>query len=61
MDVVYEIDKQIIEQFAQALLNRDQEELQEAMINANARLSGFCCCLAQGKEDCVCGAWGKDT
>jgi len=55
----YEVEKQIIERFAEGLITRDLTLIQEAAANAEDRLAGVCFCSAYDESECVCGAWEK--
>ena len=51
---VHEADIDLVERFAEALIDKDQSQMQEGLYMLDDRMSGACVCLA---EDCVCGMW----
>lgn len=51
---VHEADIDLVERFAEALIDKDQSQMQEVLYMLDERMTGECVCLA---EDCVCGMW----
>jgi hypothetical protein len=51
---VHDADLDLVERFAEALIDQDTVAMQEVLYLLDERMSGDCVCLA---VDCVCGTW----
>lgn len=51
---VHDADLDLVERFAEALIDQDPVAMQEVLYLLDERMSGDCVCLA---VDCVCGTW----
>lgn len=51
---LHEADHDLIERFAEALLDKDKVSMQEVLYMTEDRMSGGCVCL---EVDCICGSW----
>ena len=51
---VHEADHDLIERFAEALLDKDKRAMQEVLYMLEDRMDSNCVCL---EVDCICGSW----
>lgn len=51
---VHEADHDLIERFAEALLDKDERAMQEVLYMLEDRMDSNCVCL---EVDCICGSW----
>ena len=51
---VHEADHDLIERFAEALLDKDKRAMQEVLYMLEERMESNCVCL---EVDCICGSW----
>jgi hypothetical protein len=51
---VHEADIDLVERFAEALIDKDQTQMHEVLYLLDERMSGECFCLS---EICSCGMW----
>ena len=51
---VHEADLDLIERFAEALIDQDRVQMQEILYLLDERMTGDCVCFS---VDCVCGMW----
>ena len=51
---LHEADFDLIERFAEALIDKDQVMMQEVLYMLEDRMDSNCVCL---EVDCVCGSW----
>ncbi len=55
----YYIDEVLIERFAEALVTKNKELMDEVIYDAKLRVDGVCFCFAHSSNECLCGAWDK--
>ncbi len=53
-ELMHDADYDLIERFAEALIDRDRTYMTEVLYMLHDRMSGECVCL---EVDCVCGKW----
>jgi len=53
-EVISDADRELMEAFCWALIDKDSYAMKEVIYILNDRMSGECICL---EEDCVCGVW----
>jgi len=51
---VHEADHDLIERFAEALVDKDKRAMQEVLYMLEERMESNCVCL---EVDCICGSW----
>ena len=51
---VHEADYELVERFAEALLDKDKQAMQEVLYMLEDRMDSNCVCL---EVDCICGSW----
>ena len=51
---VHEADYDLVERFAEALLDKDKVAMQEVLYMLEDRMDASCVCL---DVDCICGSW----
>ena len=51
---VHEADHDLIERFAEALLDKDERAMKEVLYMLEDRMDSNCVCL---EVDCICGSW----
>jgi hypothetical protein len=51
---LHEADFDLIERFAEALIDKDKVMMQEVLYMLEDRMSSNCVCL---EVDCICGSW----
>jgi hypothetical protein len=51
---VHEADLDLVERFAEALIDRDKEQMQEVLYLLEDKMNGNCMCL---EVDCICNTW----
>lgn len=51
---VHEADYELVERFAEALLDKDKIAMQEVLYMLEDRMDANCVCL---EVDCICGSW----
>jgi len=51
---LHEADSDLIERFAEALIDRDATGMNEVLYVLDERMAGDCICL---EVDCICGKW----
>jgi|14BtaG_2_1085337.scaffolds.fasta_scaffold05840_2 hypothetical protein len=51
---LHEADFDLIERFAEALIDKDRVMMQEVLYILEDRMSANCVCL---EVDCICGSW----
>ena len=51
---LHEADSDLIERFAEALIDRDATGMNEVLYVLDERMAGDCICM---EVDCICGKW----
>jgi hypothetical protein len=53
-EAINEIDFELIQEFAIALMDKDHYAMKEVLYILHEKMSGDCVCL---EEECICGSW----